>query len=61
MISRRKKFDYDFREKLMLYFGFLAPLVKCCSCSKHHHEEIVRVNKLFENAVSHLESECGII
>ena len=37
IFSSRKKFTYDFRERLTLYFGFLGPVYKClrCKCLNH--------------------------
>ena len=59
IVSKRKMFDFDLSERFMLYFGFLAPLIRCCS--KHYHEKITRVKKHFEHAVKRLENECDII
>ena len=59
IVSKRKMFDYGLSRRFMLYFGFLAPLIRCCS--KEHYEEFTRVKKNFEKAVERLENECDII
>jgi len=59
IVSKRKMFDFDLSERFMLYIGFLAPLIRCCS--KRLHEEITRVNKHFEHAVERLENEIDIV
>ena len=61
IFSKRKKFDYDLKERLMLYFGFMGPVFKCCRCKCFNYEYMIKVNKNFEKAVGRLEDECDII
>jgi len=56
IFSTKKKFVYDLRERIMLYFGFLAPIIKCCPWGKSYHEEMNRVNKIFEQAVGLIDN-----
>ena len=59
IFSKRKEFDYALKERLMLYFGFLAPVFKCLRCRCYDH--MIQVNKIFEKAVGRLDDECDII
>jgi len=47
IFSSRKKFTYDFRERLTLYFGFIGPVLKCLRCKCFNHERMNHVNKVF--------------
>jgi len=59
IFSKRKEFDYALKERLMLYFGFTAPVFKCLRCRCFNH--MIQVNKIFEKGVGRLDDECDII
>ena len=59
IFSKRKEFDYALKDRLMLYFGFMAPVFKCLRCRCFNH--MIQVNKIFEKAVGRLDDECDII
>ena len=61
IFSSRKKFTYDFRERLTLYFGFLGPVYKCLRCKCFNHERMIHVNKVFERAQDRLNKDADII
>lgn len=61
IFSSRKKFDYHLNERIMLYFGFLGPVLKCLRCRCFNYENILRVKKIFEKAKGCLDDECDII
>jgi hypothetical protein len=63
IFSKRKQFNYKLKERVWLYLGFLAPVLKCLRrCRRSwYFENMIEVNKIFENAVGRLDSECDII
>ena len=61
IFSKRKKFDYDLKERLMIYFGFLGPVFKFLRCRCFNYEYMIHVNKIFEMAKDRLEQDCDII
>jgi len=61
IFSSRKKFTYDFRERLTLYFGFLGPVYKWMRCKCFNHERIIHVNKVFERAQDRLNKDADLI
>jgi hypothetical protein len=63
IFRKRKQFNYELKERVWLYLGFLAPVLKCLSkCRRYwYFENMIEVNKIFEKAVSRLDNECDII
>ena len=63
IFSKRKQFHYKLKERLWLYLGFLAPVLKCLRrCrSSWYFENMIEVNQIFEKAVGRLDNECDII
>jgi len=61
IFSRRKKFDYQCNERIMLYCGKLGPVLRFCRCRCFNYDNIIRVNKIFEKAKGCLDDECDII
>jgi hypothetical protein len=63
IFRKRRQFDYNIKERVWLYLGFLSPVLKCLhSCRKNwYFENMIEVNKIFEKAVSRLDNECDII
>ena len=61
IFSKRKKFDYDLKERLMIYLGFLGPVFKFLRCRCFNYEYMIHVNKIFEMAKDRLEQDCDII
>jgi len=61
IFSKRKKFDYNLNERVMLYCGFLGPLLKFFRCRCFNYDAMIRVNKIFEKAKGCLDDECDII
>ncbi len=61
IFSKRKKFDYNIKEKLMLYFGFMFNVLKFLRCRCLNLEKIHHVNKIFERAKIRLDRDCDII
>jgi hypothetical protein len=45
IFSKRKQFRYERKERIWLYLGFLAPVLKCFSC--RYFDNMIRVNKIF--------------
>jgi hypothetical protein len=61
IFSSRKKFDYFLNERLMLYLGWLGPVLKFLRCRCFNYEHMIRVKKIFEKAKGRLDDECDII
>ena len=63
IFRKRKQFEYELKERVWLYLGFLAPVLKCLNkCRRYwYFENMIEVNKIFEKAVSRLDNECDII
>ncbi len=61
IFSRRKVFDYDYKERFMIYFGFLGPILKFFHCRFFNYEGMIRVSKVFHAAKERLETDCDII
>ncbi len=61
IFSKRKKFDYDIKERLMLYFGFLGPIFKFLRCRCFNYDHMIHVKKIFERAKYQLDTDCDII
>lgn len=61
IFSSRKKFVYDFRERLVLYFGFLGPLYRFCKCRCFNYDRMIRKNTIFERAQDRLNKDADLI
>jgi len=61
MFSKRKKFEYHLNERILLYMGFLGPVLKFFRCRCFNYDNMIRVNKMFKKAKAYLDSECDII
>ncbi len=61
IFSKRKKFEYDLKERFMIYFGFFGPMLKYLRCKCLNYERMIHVNKIFERAKERLETDCDII
>lgn len=61
IFSKRKKFDYNIKEKLMLYFGFMFNVLKFLRCRCLNLENMHHVNKIFARAKIRLDRDCDII
>jgi hypothetical protein len=61
IFSKRKKFDYPATERLMLYMGFLGPVLRFLRCRCLNYDHMINVKKKFEKAKYRLEQDCDII
>jgi hypothetical protein len=61
IFSSRKKFDYHLNERVMLYLGFLGPVLRCLRCRCFNYDHIIHVKKIFDKAKGRLDDECDII
>jgi len=61
MFSKRKKFEYHLNERIMLYMGFLGPVLKFLRCRCFNYDNMIRVNRMFNKAKDYLDEECDII
>jgi hypothetical protein len=61
IFSSRKKFTYDFRERLNLYMSFLGPVFKFLRCKCFNHERMIHNSKVFERAQDRLNKDADII
>ena len=61
IFSKRKKFDYDLKERIILYFGFLGPVFKYLRCRCFNYDHMIHVKKIFEKAKGRLDRDCDII
>jgi hypothetical protein len=61
IFSKRKKFEYDLKERIMIYFGFMGPVFKFLRCKCFNYERMIHVKKIFERAKERLETDCDII
>ena len=61
IFSSRKKFDYYLNERVMLYFGFLGPVLRFLRCKCLNYDHMIHVKKIFDRAKGRLDDECDII
>ena len=55
IFSRRKKFEYNLKERIILYLGFLGPILRCLRCRFFDYDNMIRKTKIFEEAKSRLD------
>lgn len=61
IFSKRKKFEYNLKERMILYLGFLGPILRCLRCKFFDYDHMIRKTKIFEEAKSRLDQDCDII
>jgi len=61
IFSKRKRFNYDLKERVRLYLGFMAPVCKFLRCKSCNYDQMMRAKKIFEKAKDRLEFDCDII
>lgn len=61
IFSRRKVFDLHLNERIMIYFGFLGPILKILRCKFFNYQGMIHVKKIFEKARDRLDRDCDII
>ena len=61
IFSSRKKFDYFLNERVMLYLGWLGPVLKFLRCRCFNYDHMIHVKKIFEKAKDRLDQDCDII
>ena len=47
IFSKRKNFDYNTTERLMLYLGFLGPVLRFLRCRSLNYDHMIKVKKKF--------------
>jgi hypothetical protein len=55
IFSKRKKFEYNLKERIILYLGFLGPILRCLRCRFFDYDNMIRKTKIFEEAKSRLD------
>jgi len=61
IFSKRNRFNYDLKERMSLYLGFMAPVCKFLRCKCCNYDQMMRAKKIFEKAKDRLEFDCDII
>ena len=61
IFSKRKKFEYNLKERMILYLGFLGPILKCLRCRFFDYDHMIHMTKIFAKAKSRLDQDCNII
>ncbi len=61
IFSKRKKFQYNLKEKIMLYLGILGPVLRFLRCRCLNYDLMIHMNKIFGKAKDRLDKDCDII
>ncbi len=61
IFSKRKKFEYNLKVRMILYLGFLGPILKCLRCRFFDYDHMIHMTKIFAKAKSRLDQDCNII
>ena len=46
---------------MILYLGFLGPILKCLRCRFFDYDHMIHMTKIFAKAKSRLDQDCNII
>ena len=61
IFSGRKKFLYDFKQKLNLYFGHFGKIFKLMKCKLFDYDLMIHNKKVFKKASATIDKDCDII
>ena len=61
IFSGRKKFVYDFKQRLNLYFGQFGKILKSMSCKLFDYEGMMHNMKVYKKAAATIDKDCDII
>jgi hypothetical protein len=61
IFSKRKKFEYNLKERFVLYLGFLGPVLRFLRCRCLNYDHMIHMNKIFQKAKKRLDHDCDII
>lgn len=61
IFSSRKKFIFNLKQRLNLYFGYIGHFLKCLRCRCLNYDLMLHNIKVYKIAVRKIENECDII